>query len=99
MASSNQGDGSGASLTYYNSSRLRAGCHLVYNTFWAIQGFFIYQMCMWDPMHQVDNAVIVQHVKSIVRLFSEQVESVLGKAGLASKNMTARLTAAGLQNG
>jgi len=84
----------GPAVRYYNSSRLRAGCHLVYNAFWAIQGFCIYQMCMRDPMHQVDKGVIVQLLKSILRLYSEQVESVLGKAGLAAKKLTARLTAA-----
>jgi len=84
----------GPASLYYNSSRLRAGCHLVYNAFWAIQGFCIYQMCMRDPMHQVDKGVIVQLLKSILRLYSEQVESVLGKAGLAAKKLTARLTAA-----
>ena len=84
----------GPASRYYNSSRLRAGCHLVYNAFWAIQGFCIYQMCMRDPMHQVDKGVIVQLLKSILRLYSEQVESVLGKAGLAAKKLTARLTAA-----
>ena len=51
-------------------------------------------MCMLDPMHQVDKEVIVQLLKSILRLYSEQVESVLGKAGLAAKKLTARLTAA-----
>ena len=49
---------------------------------------------MRDPMHQVDKGVIVQLLKSILRLYSEQVESVLGKAGLAAKKLTARLTAA-----
>jgi len=84
----------GPASRFYQSSRLRAGCHLVYNAFWAIQGFCIYQMCMRDPMHQVDKGVIVQLLKSILRLYSEQVESVLGKAGLAAKKLTARLTAA-----
>ena len=79
----------GPASRYYNSSRLRAGCHLVYNAFWAIQGFCIYQLCMLDPMHQVEKGVI-----AILRLYSEQVESVLGKAGLAAKKLTSRLTAA-----
>lgn len=78
----------------YESGRKRAGCHLVYNAFWAIQGFCIYQMCMRDPMHQMDKGVIVQLLKAILQLYYEKVELVIGKTGLASKKLTARLSAA-----
>ena len=84
----------GPASMYYESGRKRAGCHLVYNAFWAIQGFCIYQMCMRDPMHQMDKGVIVQLLKAILRLYYEQVESVIGEAGLAAKKLTARLKAA-----
>jgi len=84
----------GPASKYYESGRKRAGCHLVFNAFWAIQGFCIYQMCMRDPMHQMDKGVIVQLLKAILHLYHEQVESVMGQAGLAAKKMTARLSAA-----
>ena len=41
---------------------------------------------MRDPMHQMDKGVIVQLPKSILRLYYEQVESVIGEAGLAAKS-------------
>ena len=84
----------GPASKYYESGRKRAGCHLVFNAFWAIQVFCIYQMCMRDPMHQMDKGVIVQLLKAILHLYHEQVESVMGQAGLAAKKMTARLSAA-----
>jgi len=84
----------GPASRFYESGRKRAGCHLVYNAFWAIQGFCIYQMCMRDPMHQMDKGVIVQLLKAILHLYYEQVESVMGEAGLAAKKLTTRLSAA-----
>ena len=84
----------GPASKFYESGRKRAGCHQVYNAFWAIQGFCIYQMCMRDPMHQMDKGVIVQLLKAILHLYYEQVEVVIGQAGLAAKKLTARLTAA-----
>ena len=84
----------GPASRFYESGRKRAGCHLVYNAFWAIQGFCIHQMCMRDPMHQMDKGVIVQLLKAILHLYYEQVESVMGEAGLAAKKLTTRLSAA-----
>ena len=81
----------GPASKYYESGRKRAGCHLLFNAFWAIQGFCIYQMCMRDPMHQMDKGVIVQLLKAILHLYYEQVESVMGEAGLAAKTLTTRL--------
>ena len=51
-------------------------------------------MCMRDPMHQMDKGVIVQLLKAILQLYYEKVELVIGKTGLASKKLTARLSAA-----
>ena len=53
--------------------------------------FCINLMYFLDPMHQIDNGVIVTFLKAILRKYCECVESVLGKAGLAAGKLTARL--------
>ena len=81
----------GPSARNYESSRKKAGCHLIWNAFWAINGFCIFQMCMRDPMHQIDKGVIVTLLKAILRLYAEQIESVMNNAGSAAKKLTERL--------
>ena len=81
----------GPSSGSYEASRKKAGCHLIWNAFWAINGFCIYQMCMRDPMHQIDKGVIVTLLKAILRLYFEQIDSVMNCAGSAAKKLTERL--------
>ena len=47
-----------------------------------------------EKVFVLDKGVIVQLLKAILHLYHEQVESVMGQAGLAAKKMTARLSAA-----
>ena len=84
----------GPNCKFYPSSRKRAGCHLVWNAFWGVRCFCVYQMCMRDPMHQIDSGVIVQLLKAILRIYDERVESVLGVVGTAAEKLTSRLSAA-----
>ena len=48
-------------------------------------------MCTRDPMHQIDKGVIVTLLKAILRLYAEQIESVMNNAGSAAKKLTERL--------
>ena len=84
----------------YESSRQKVGCHLVWNAFWAINGFCIFQMCMRDPiipMHQVDKGVVVTLLKGILLLYAEhceQIETVMNSAGSAANKSTERINKA-----
>ncbi len=67
-----------------------AGAHLFFNAFWLIPNFCINLMYMRDPMHQIDNGVIVSFLKAILRKIRECVEIPLGIAGAAAKKLTQR---------
>ena len=74
---------------HYESQRKKAGAHLLFNAFWLIPHFCVNLMYMRDPMHQIDNGIIIAFLKG----YSAQgsVESTLGKIGLAAKKLTLRL--------
>ena len=64
---------------YYEAQRKMAGAHLVFNAFWLISHFCINLMYMRDPMHQVDNGIIITFLKAILCKYRECVESTLDK--------------------
>ena len=68
-----------------------SGAHLFFNAFWLIPHFCVNLMYMRDPMHQIDNGIIIAFLKAILRKYRECVESALGKIGLAAKKLTLRL--------
>jgi hypothetical protein len=72
-------------------SAQKAGAHLFFNAFWLIPHFCVNLMYMRDPMHQIDNGIIIAFLKAILRKYRECVESTLGKIGLAAKKLTLRL--------
>jgi len=76
---------------HYESQRKKAGAHLLFNAFWLIPHFCVNLMYMRDPMHQIDNGIIIAFLKAILRKYRECVESTLGKIGLAAKKLTLRL--------
>ena len=76
---------------HYESQRKKAGAHLFFNAFWLIPHFCVNLMYMRDPMHQIDNGIIIAFLKAILRKYRECVESTLGKIGLAAKKLTLRL--------
>ena len=45
-------------------------------------------MYMRDPMHQIDNGIIISFLKAILRKYRECVESTMDKIGLAAKEPT-----------
>jgi len=59
----------GPSAKSYESGRAFAGAHLMFNAFWMVSTFCIYQMYMRDSLHQVDHGIIIHILRAILRLF------------------------------
>jgi len=57
----------------------------------AHSAFCVKLMYMRDPMHQIDNGIIISFLKAILRKYRECVESTMDKIGLAAKKLTLRL--------
>ena len=76
---------------HYESQRKKAGAHLFFNAFWLIPHFCVHLMYMRDPMHQIDNGIIITFLKAILRKYRECVESILDQIGLAATKLTSRL--------
>ena len=74
----------GPNASHHKQFRTHAGAHLIFNAFWTIQHFFVHQMLMRDPMHQIDLGAIVHFIRAILRKFQECVENALEKPGLHS---------------
>ena len=53
----------------YERSRAEAGAHLLFNGFWLISTFCVFQMYMRDSLHQVDHGIIIHVLRGILRLF------------------------------
>jgi hypothetical protein len=53
----------------YERSRSDAGAHLLFNAFWLVSNFCIFQMYMRDSLHQVDHGIIIHVLRGILRLF------------------------------
>ena len=85
-----QGQSSGS----YEFALKKAGCHPIWNAFWIINGLCIFQMCMRDPIHEIDKGVLLTLLKTILRLYAEQIELVMSSAGSAAKKLTERLNKA-----
>jgi hypothetical protein len=89
------GDGrrkAGPGVKGYDRVRKLAGAHLVQNAFWLAQGFCVYQMCMRDPMHQIDHGVIIYLLRAILWRYVESVEKKLQVPfRTAAQKLTARL--------
>ena len=73
---------------HYQSQRKKAGAHLLFNAFWLIPHFCVNLVYMSDPMHQIDNGIIISFLKAILRKYRVCVEFILGKIGLAAKKLT-----------
>ena len=80
----------GPNEAHYEHFRALAGAHLIYNAFWAIQHFCVFQMLMRDPMHQIDMGAIVHLIRAILRKFKECVETALDMPGLAARKLRQR---------
>ncbi len=63
----------GPSAQFYERSRAAAGAHLMFNAFWMVSTFCIYQMYMRDSLHQVDHGIIVHIMRAILRLFQGEI--------------------------
>ena len=48
-------------------------------------------MYMRDPMHQIDNGMIITFLKAILRKYRECVEPILDQIGLAAAKLNSRL--------
>ena len=59
----------GPDAYHYESSRTAAGAHLLFNAFWLVSTFCIFQMYMRDSLHQVDHGIIIHILRGILRLF------------------------------
>lgn len=82
----------GTAVKGYDRVRKIVGAHLVQNAFWLLHGFCSYQMCMRDPMHQIDHGVIVFVLRAILWRYVETVENAVpALAGKAVEKLTARL--------
>jgi hypothetical protein len=53
----------------YERGRTAAGGHLLFNVFWLIPTFCIFQMYMRDSLHQVDHGIVIHVLRGILRLF------------------------------
>ena len=83
----------GPKVKGYDRVRKIAGAHLVQNAFWLVHGFCSYQMCMRDPMHQIDHGVIVFLLRAILWRYVETLEEAVPAlaAGTVVEKLTARL--------
>ena len=82
----------GPNFKSYDRVRKIAGAHLVRNAFWLAHGFCAYQMCMRDPMHQIDHGVIMYLFRAILWRYMESVEQkLLVPCKTAAQKLTARL--------
>ena len=54
----------------YERGRAKAGgFHLLFNAFWLVSTFCIFQMYMRDSLHQVDHGIILHVCRGILRLY------------------------------
>jgi hypothetical protein len=59
----------GSGAKYYERGRAAAGGHLLFNTYWLVSTFCIFQIYMRDSLHQVDHDIIIHVLRGIIRLF------------------------------
>jgi hypothetical protein len=50
---------------------------LMFNAFWMVSTFCIYQMYMRDSLHQVDHGIIVHILRAILRLFQGEIRVMI----------------------
>jgi hypothetical protein len=88
------GDGSvhrpGPNSAHYEDGRQRCGAHLVFNAFWLLPHFCVYQMLMRDSLHTIDLGIIVTLIRAILRCFFECVEHHLNIEGQAAAKLEKR---------
>lgn len=58
-----------AAKSYEQGRAAAGGHHLLFNAFWLVSTFCIYQMYMRDSLHQVDHGIIIHVLRGILRLF------------------------------
>ncbi len=71
----------------YDRVRKINGTQLVQNAFWLLHGFCSYQMCMRDPMHQIDHSVIVFVLRAILWRYIETVENAVPALACAAHRL------------
>ena len=60
----------GPAFKSYEAARTQAsGAHLLFNAFWLVSSFCIYQMYMRDSLHQIDHGITIHVLRGILRLF------------------------------
>ena len=80
----------GPNSAHYEDARQRCRAHPLFNAFWLLPHFCVYQMLMRDSMHTIDLGVIITLIKAILRAFFEVVESVLDIEGRAAAKLEVR---------
>jgi hypothetical protein len=80
----------GPNSAHYEDGRQRCGAHLVFNAFWLLPQFCVYQMLMRDSLHTIDLGVIVTLIRAILRCFFELVETHLKIEGRAAAKLEKR---------
>ena len=70
MGSDGKDTRKGPNSKYYERGRANAGgFHLLFNAFWLVSTFCIFQMYMRDSLHQVDHGILIHVCRGILRLF------------------------------
>ena len=59
----------GPAVGSYEKTRTQAGAHLVFNAFWLVSTFCLYQIYMRDSLHQVGHGIIIHVMRAILCLF------------------------------
>lgn len=80
----------GPNSAHYEDGRKRCGAHLVFNAFWLLPQFCVYQMLMRDSLHTIDLGIIVTLIKAILRCFYENVEKLTNLEGRAAAKLEKR---------
>lgn len=80
----------GPNSSHYESVRKSVGAHLLYNAFWIVPHFCVYQMLMKDRMHAIDLGVILTLIKAMMRKYYECVEIFMDNEGLAANKLEKR---------
>jgi hypothetical protein len=81
MGSDGQSNRPGPGAQSYERSRAKAGAfHLLFNAFWLVSTFCIFQMYMRDSLHQVDHGIFLHVCRGILRLY-------LGESQVMCNNM------------
>ncbi len=70
MESDGKSNRPGPGAHSYERARAKTGSfHLLFNAFWLVSTFCIFQMYMRDSLHQIDHGVFLHVCRGILRLY------------------------------